>query len=169
MSKLPDHDLEALISEFERSSWREMHLRVNDIELILAKDAAPVYRKLERTAAAPQAAEPAVRPASGPVGAPVNAPAIAPARATPAPPPAGWLLVRAPTLGTFYRSPKPGAAAFINVGDEVTATTEVCLVEVMKLFTTVRAGVSGIVREVYAKDGDLVEFEQALFLVEPRG
>jgi acetyl-CoA carboxylase biotin carboxyl carrier protein len=162
MSKLPDQDLEALISEFERSSWREMHLRLNDVELILTKDAAPVQRTIARGAARPSA----TRTATAPLGSSPAAPA-APEKVERSVP-AGWTLVKAPTLGTFYRSPKPGAPAFIRVGDEVASGTEVCLVEVMKLFTTVRAGVSGIVREVYPQDGDLVEFEQALFLVEPR-
>ena len=57
-------------------------------------------------------------------------------------------LVRAPNLGTFYRAPKPGAAPYVAIGQKVEAETEVCLIEVMKLFTSVCAGVAGTVREV---------------------
>ena len=53
------------------------------------------------------------------------------------------------------------------LGQRVTPETEICLVEVMKLFTTVRAGVTGIVRKLLVADGDLVEFDQPLFYIEP--
>ena len=78
-------------------------------------------------------------------------------------------VVRAPNLGTFYRAPKPGAPPYVAVGQKVEAATEVCLIEVMKLFTSVRAGVAGTVREVLAEDAQLVEFDQPLFLIEPVG
>jgi acetyl-CoA carboxylase biotin carboxyl carrier protein len=68
-------------------------------------------------------------------------------------------------LGTFYSSPKPGSPAFVAVGDTVEPDAVVCIVEVMKLMNSVQAGVSGTVTEVYAKDGDLVEFGQPLFAV----
>jgi acetyl-CoA carboxylase biotin carboxyl carrier protein len=58
---------------------------------------------------------------------------------------------------------------FVEVGSQITADTEVCLIEVMKLFTTVRSGIEGIIREVYPTDAAMVEFDQPLFLVEPHG
>ncbi len=75
--------------------------------------------------------------------------------------------MRAPNLGTFYRSPKPGAAPYVTVGQTVGADTEVCLIEVMKLFTSVLAGVGGAVRRVLVEDAELVEYDQPLFLIEP--
>jgi acetyl-CoA carboxylase biotin carboxyl carrier protein len=81
--------------------------------------------------------------------------------------PEGMIAVRAPNLGTFYRAPKPGAPPYVDVGQTITADVEVCLIEVMKLFTPVKAGVAGVVREVCANDGQMVEFEQVLFLIEP--
>ncbi len=74
-------------------------------------------------------------------------------------------MVRAPNLGIFYRSPKPGSKAFVEVGSTVAADTEVCLVEVMKLFTTVRAGHAGKVHAVLADDGAMVEAGQPLFAI----
>ena len=56
---------------------------------------------------------------------------------------------------------------FTDVGKTVSAGTEVCLIEVMKLFTSVRSEAEGVVREVYPKDGELVEAGQPLFLIEP--
>jgi acetyl-CoA carboxylase biotin carboxyl carrier protein len=81
--------------------------------------------------------------------------------------PAGMVAVRAPNLGTFYQAPKPGAPPYVEVGQKVDADTEVCLIEVMKLFTPVKAGVSGTVREICASDGQMVEYEQVLVIVEP--
>ena len=78
-----------------------------------------------------------------------------------------WVAVRAPNLGTFYRSPKPGVPPYVTVGQPVAADTEVCLIEVMKLFTSVLAGVEGAVRKVLVEDSELVEYGQPLFLIEP--
>lgn len=77
--------------------------------------------------------------------------------------------VQSPLLGTFYRSPKPGAAPFVDVGSQVEEDTVVAIVEVMKLLNTVRAGVRGTVTEVLASDGALVEYEQPLFRVSKAG
>ncbi|PWU55447.1 acetyl-CoA carboxylase biotin carboxyl carrier protein [Micromonospora globispora] len=73
--------------------------------------------------------------------------------------------IRAPMLGSFYRSPKPGEAQFVEVGDKVDPDTVVCIVEVMKLMNSVPAGVSGEVTRVFARDGDLIEFDQPIFAV----
>jgi acetyl-CoA carboxylase biotin carboxyl carrier protein len=77
--------------------------------------------------------------------------------------------VQSPLLGTFYRSPKPGAAPFVDVGSVVDENTTVAIIEVMKLMNTVRAGVRGTVTEVLASDGALVEFEQPLLRVRKAG
>jgi biotin carboxyl carrier protein len=74
-------------------------------------------------------------------------------------------VVVAPNLGTFYRAPKPGAAPFLEIGQKVSADTEVCLIEVMKLFTSVKAGVAGTVRHVAVADAELVEGGQPLLYI----
>jgi biotin carboxyl carrier protein len=79
----------------------------------------------------------------------------------------GWTVVRAPSLGTFYRSPKPGSPPYCEAGQFIGSEQELGLLEVMKLFTTVRSGLPGTVREILAKDGEMVEFNQPLFLIEP--
>jgi acetyl-CoA carboxylase biotin carboxyl carrier protein len=76
--------------------------------------------------------------------------------------------VRAPLLGTFYRAPKPGAPPFVEVGASVEPDTIVGIIEVMKLMNTVRAGTRGRVREIRARDGNLVEYGEALLLLDPR-
>jgi len=77
--------------------------------------------------------------------------------------------IQSPLLGTFYRSPKPGAPPFVDVGSVVEEDTTVAIIEVMKLMNTVRAGVRGVVTEVLAADGALVEFEQPLLRVRKAG
>jgi len=75
--------------------------------------------------------------------------------------------VTAPLLGSFYGAPKPGDAPFVRVGDRVEADTVVCIIEVMKLMNSVVAGVAGIVAAIHANDGELVEYGQTLFTIQP--
>jgi acetyl-CoA carboxylase biotin carboxyl carrier protein len=79
----------------------------------------------------------------------------------------GTVLIRSGMLGTFYRSPKPGDPAFVEIGDKVDADSVVAIVEVMKLMNSVAAGVTGEITAVHAQNGDLVEFDQPLFSVRP--
>jgi acetyl-CoA carboxylase biotin carboxyl carrier protein len=79
-----------------------------------------------------------------------------------------FLEVRAPLLGTFYRAPKPGAPPFVEPGASVEPDTVVGIIEVMKLMNAVRAGVRGVVQEIRARDGALVEYGETLLLVDPR-
>jgi acetyl-CoA carboxylase biotin carboxyl carrier protein len=74
--------------------------------------------------------------------------------------------IKAPMLGTFYRTPKPGAPPYVEVGSVVKEDDPVGIIEVMKLFTTVKAGVRGRIVQVFAEQGQMVEFQQTLFLVE---
>jgi acetyl-CoA carboxylase biotin carboxyl carrier protein len=77
--------------------------------------------------------------------------------------------VPSPLLGTFYRSPKPGAPPYVEVGATVEEDTVVAIIEVMKLMNTVRAGVRGTVTEILPADGSLVEYEQTLLRVRKTG
>jgi acetyl-CoA carboxylase biotin carboxyl carrier protein len=78
----------------------------------------------------------------------------------------GLVAVKAPMLGTFYRTPKPGAPPFVEVGTMVNKDDSVCIIEVMKLFNTVKAGVQGRIAQICAEQGQMVEYQQTLFLVE---
>ncbi len=76
--------------------------------------------------------------------------------------------VRAPLLGTFYRAPKPGAPPFVEVGASVEPDTVIGIIEVMKLMNAVRAGARGVVRDIRARDGVLVEYGETLLLIDAR-
>lgn len=76
--------------------------------------------------------------------------------------------VSAPMVGTFYRAPAPGEPPFVEVGSHVAPNTQVCILEVMKLMSSVVAGVDGVIAEVCCENGVAVEFGDVLFRVRPR-
>lgn len=80
---------------------------------------------------------------------------------------ADLVAVVAPMLGTFYRSSSPDSDPFVEVGSSVDVDDTVCLVEVMKLFNSVRAGSVGKIAKILVEDGALVEFGQPIMLIEP--
>ena len=166
MTDVTPQDIEALVGIFDSSGWDELRVVIDGRELYLSKN--PDDRGGLHAAAA-RAAGPA---ASGDAGSRVREPVREPTGEAPAPAldiPAGLVAIRAPNLGTFYRSPKPGAPPYVALGEAILAETEICLIEVMKLFTPVRAGIAGRVRRILAEDSQLVEFDQPLFLIEPAG
>ncbi len=75
--------------------------------------------------------------------------------------------VVAPMVGTFYRAPSPDAPAFVEVGTMVKAGHPLCLIEVMKLFTTINSEASGRIAQIGAENGELVEYGRTLFVIEP--
>jgi acetyl-CoA carboxylase biotin carboxyl carrier protein len=106
---------------------------------------------------------------SGPALVSVSAPAAAtaPIRATEVLVPEDVIAIRAPMLGTFYRAPAPGEKPFVEEGQRVRADDTVCLIEVMKLFNSVRASVDGTVVKIVAENGGMVEFNQPLIFIAP--
>ncbi len=163
--KVTAEDLENLIEIFNQSDWDELHLEADGLEIFLSNDP---------NAIAPRQASGAAATSSTPLPAQLSAPTSARAETAnlrgpieQAPIPAGQLAIRAPNLGTFYRAPKPGAPPYIEIGQQIEIVTEVCLIEVMKLFTPVQGNVRGVVREIRARDGQMVEFDDVLIIVEP--
>lgn len=77
------------------------------------------------------------------------------------------LPIKAPLLGIVYRQPQPGSPPYVEVGSPVEENTTVALIEVMKLFNPVMAGVRGRIHRVCVENSDLVEYGQVLFLVKP--
>jgi acetyl-CoA carboxylase biotin carboxyl carrier protein len=168
MTEINAQDIEAIVTRFDESNWDELRVIIDGFEIYLSKksgDRLPASSADSRTAevATLQALPTAV---SANVGGAGSSSAAGQPVATDFP--EQFVVVRAPNLGTFYRSPKPGAPPYVSVGQPVDPDTEICLIEVMKLFTSVSAGVRGTVRRILAEDSQLVEFDQPLFLVEPR-
>jgi acetyl-CoA carboxylase biotin carboxyl carrier protein len=77
----------------------------------------------------------------------------------------GEVVIRAPMLGTFYRAASPGDKPFVDIGQRVGAGDTVCIIEVMKLFNSIRAGVDGTVTRILHTNATLVEFNQPLMVI----
>jgi len=168
MTDIKPQDIEALLETFDDSPWQEMRLKVEGLELFLSKTpGADAPSSAHHSSGPAQFATTHATAPSAPQHAFLSAFGGGLAKPAPAHVPDHWIAVRAPNLGTFYRAPKPGAAPYVSVGQAISADTEVCLIEVMKLFTSVLAGVEGAVRKVLVEDAELVEYDQPLFLIEP--
>jgi len=154
-------DITTLVELFAASNWDELHVEIDGVQLFLSTD--PNARLAHATSGLEMPADagsvPHVRQSR--VEGATKAVAAAPDEV-----PSHWVAVTAPNLGTFYRSPKPGAAPYVEEGQVVGADTEVCLLEVMKLFTAVRAGVAGVVRRICVNDAEMVEHGQPLLYIE---
>jgi len=82
---------------------------------------------------------------------------------------AGLKEIKSPMVGTYYKSPEPGADAYVKVGSRVTAGQTVCIIEAMKIMNEIEAELTGVVREVCVEDSQPVEFGTVLFRVDPNG
>ncbi len=80
-----------------------------------------------------------------------------------------YVAVKSPIVGTFYRSASPDKPPYIKVGDTVGVGDVVCIVEAMKLFNEIESEVSGKVVKIIAEDATPVEYDQVLFLIDPKG
>ncbi|WP_417627643.1 acetyl-CoA carboxylase biotin carboxyl carrier protein [Pararhodobacter aggregans] len=155
---LTDADLtriERLMEALDRSGIDYMKVDIGELQLTLGKGAplAPQTAPASATAPAPAAA--------------VQAPAApAPVAASTPAPTASGDVIAAPLMGRYYARPEQGAAPFVTVGDTVTADTTICLIEVMKTFTSVPAGMAGKITEILVADEAVVEYGQPLFRIE---
>lgn len=146
-----------LIEEFARSDIRELHLRHGDFELYLSNDATLRAGTVERPSCSALPAPTQASPSSAVEPKPT---ALAPSSTNL---PADAVIITAPNLGTFYRAPKPGAPNYVEIGSEVAVGDDICLIEVMKLFTALRSETAGTVHAILVEDGTMVEAGQALF------
>lgn len=168
-SAISPAELQEIVKVFADSDLRELRLSVGAVDLLISRNehvdlAAPapaprVSRSPEPTPASPEPSAPASPSAS--------AAEPADAGSSQAPEREGLLEVRSPALGTFYRRPAPDQPAFVEIGTAVAAGDAVGTIEVMKMFTTVTAEVSGTVAEICVGDAALVEHGQVLFYLEP--
>jgi len=79
--------------------------------------------------------------------------------------PAGHTL-KSPMVGTFYRSPSPGSASFVEVGQTVSKGQTLCIIEAMKLLNEIESDAAGIVKKILSENGQAVEYGQPLFIIE---
>jgi len=98
-------------------------------------------------------------------GAAAATAAAALATPAPEPEPTGHV-VKSPMVGTFYRSPSPGAASFVELGQAVKAGDTLCIIEAMKLLNEIEAEVGGVVKQILVENGQPVEYGQPLFVID---
>jgi acetyl-CoA carboxylase biotin carboxyl carrier protein len=165
--ELSEDDVLHILKLIDESKFDYFQLEVGELKITVSKgEPIPLNSAPQQAAAAPAPAAPpvsakpsAAAPAPAAQTQPVNVEARAAAE--------GLLTVPAPLLGTFYVAPEPGAPPFTQVGAHVTEDTTVGLIEVMKVFNSVRAGAKGTIVEVVAQNGQFVEYGQTLFLIKP--
>ena len=108
-----------------------------------------------------QQALPPVQQAATPIAEPAKA-------ATPAAESSNLITIKSPMIGTFYRSSNPETPSFVNVGDVIEAGKPVCIIEAMKLFNEIESEISGKIVKILVENATPVEYDQPLFLVEPK-
>lgn len=101
-----------------------------------------------------------------PTLAPQAAAAPAPAAAEPAAEPLKGNVLRSPMVGTFYRSASPGSKPFVEIGQRVSAGDPVCIIEAMKMFNQIEADHTGTITRILAENGQPVEYDQPLLVIE---
>jgi acetyl-CoA carboxylase biotin carboxyl carrier protein len=159
-------DVQRILKIIDNSSLEELHLEIGEFTLIVRKKVAP-----DETGATTHPQGPvAVWPEGGsePVVVPGVKEAASAKRESPSRPVRGrGVEVKAPMVGTFYLAPAPGAPPFVEVGSLVTEDDMVCIIEVMKLMNSIRAGCRGRVVEICVENGAVLEFGQTLMVIEP--
>jgi len=138
---------------------------IAEIEICEGEDSVRISRY------APGFAPTAVAAAPIPVAAPAvaSAPAAAPVAAAPAAEveDEGYA-VTAPMVGTYYSATSPGAAAFVQVGDQVNEGDTLCIIEAMKMMNQIEADVAGTIKSIRVQNGEPIEYGQVLFVIDPR-
>jgi len=136
---------------------------IAEIEVTEGEDKVRIVKHAPTMVAAPAPA-PAQTVLAGGAASPGPAAAAAPAAET-APEPAKGNVVKSPMVGTFYRSPSPGAKSFVEVGQAVKPGDTLCIIEAMKLLNEIEAEVAGEVKEILVENGQPVEYGQPLFVI----
>ena len=158
--ELSEDDVLQILKLIDESTFDYFQLEVGELKITVSKgEPIPLAGSSASASAAPSPARPTAVPAP-------QAQATKPAPKVAAIPD-GMVPITAPLLGTFYVAPEPGAPPFTQVGATITEDTTVGLIEVMKVFNSVRSGVKGVVSEVVAQNGQFVEHGETLFLVKP--
>jgi acetyl-CoA carboxylase biotin carboxyl carrier protein len=153
-------DVAEIIKLVDASRLDELIIELPDSKLVVRRHGSRATSTGEGDAGPPFVVESPPAPAVQP---PAEAPGTAPRAARED----GLIEVRAPMVGTFYRAPSPKDKPFVEVGSAVKTGDPLCLIEVMKLFTTVEAERPGRVVEIAAANASLVEYGQVLFVLEP--
>lgn len=143
-----------LIELLEESGVAEIEIKEGEESVRISRATAPMAATPMQYAAAPAPA--AVAPAASEAAAEVPSAAAE----------VSGHQVKSPMVGTFYRSPSPGAKSFAEVGDQVKVGDTLCIVEAMKMMNQIEADAAGTIKAILIEDGEPVEFDEPLFIIE---
>lgn len=132
---------------------------IDELEIHEGEESVRISRHAKQAAVYPAAAA-APPPAAAPAAPAPAAEPAAPANAIPA-----GHAVKSPMVGTFYRSPSPGAKSFVQVGQSVNAGDVICIVEAMKMMNQIEADKSGVIEAILVEDAEPIEFDQPLIVI----
>ena len=151
-------DIKAIIDLMRKNAVSEFELEKQDFKIRLKRSSngGPAVRDLEDPGAIAYTAMPALA-----------SPAPAPAQSVAALASSQDLEVKSPMIGTFYRSPSPESAPYVDIGTEVNPDTVVCIIEAMKVMNEIKAEARGIVTATWVDNAKPVEFGQPLFKLRP--
>jgi len=163
---LTNDDVLEILRIIDESGYDEVRIESGDFKLHVCKHGSAVATRFEERTESrtPERTQPRPEPTRAAVKS--DALSASASQREEEEIPAGLIAIRAPMLGTFYRAPSPGAKPFVEVGDKVAPHDTVCLVEVMKLFNSIKAGASGVVVKFLVENGAMVEHGQPLLLIE---
>ena len=153
-------DIKELLKAFDESESSYFSLELEDTKIKLKKPSETVAVSVAPVAQAAPVAIPQV--AAQPVATAVepSAPEVEEPKED-----ADGTKVLAPLVGVFYAAPTPEASAYVQVGDTVKEGQILCLIEAMKMMSEITAPKDGVIKKIYVKNQDVVEFEQPLFLI----
>lgn len=149
-----------LIKIINKSNIGEISIEDKDGKVTIKQKEEPVVTV---AAPAPQVFHTAPAPAPQASAAAPAAPAV-----PPAPKADNLITIKSPMIGTFYRRPSPDKPMLADVGTEIAPGKVVCIIEAMKLFNEIESEISGTIVKVLVDDASPVEYDQPLFLVEPK-
>ncbi|GAA4296069.1 acetyl-CoA carboxylase biotin carboxyl carrier protein [Nibribacter koreensis] len=158
-------ELQELIDFIAKSGLNKVDIETEEFKISVQREPNQKVSYVTGGAPAQQSAPAPVQQAAPQVAAP--APAAPSAPAAPADDSSRYVAIKAPMIGTMYRSANPESPAFVNVGDEVKKGQVICIIEAMKLFNEIESEVSGRIVKVLTDNATPVEYDQPLFLVDP--
>jgi acetyl-CoA carboxylase biotin carboxyl carrier protein len=162
---LTEDEVIQILKLVEESTFDEMHLETGDLKLVVKKHGCGTA--FVETNAPPAGSAPAPsRAPGGPRGVAGSGPG-GDTKAATAAEREGQVPIKAPLLGSVYRRPAPESPPYVELGSYVKEDDTVCLIEVMKVFTAVKAGVRGRITDVLIETNEMVEYGQPLFMVKP--
>ena len=156
-------DIQALIKFISSSGVDEVSIERKDFKLNIRKNT----KTTEVVMASPQVSYQQSAPAPAPKMEKANTGDM-PAAAAETNTESHLIEIKSPMIGTFYRSSGPDKPTFVNIGDEVSIGDTVCIIEAMKLFNEIESEIKGKIVKVLVDDATPVEYDQPLFLVDPR-